>query len=379
MRDSINNKGNITKFAPAERSSADEINRQVQFFASIDGLYQFVRIMPAATLILNYNRQVVYANNVALKLLGLSEQNGIYGLRPGEIVNCIHSDEEPGGCGTSSFCDTCGAVKVILTSLRGEEEVQECRITCKNGDSIDLRVWGYPLKYQDEDFVFFVLDDISHEKRRYMLERIFFHDILNTAGGLYSFMEILKDYGVKEFDNVKDDLYILSRSLIDEIQAQRLLVSAEHNDLSVTLTTFDSLELLREIIDVYQDLPLAEKKHISLQPEAQSISMTSDRTLLSRVLVNMVKNALEASDEGDTVTMGCESADKDIIFSVHNPGYMLPDTQKQIFQRSFSTKGAGRGLGTYSIRLFSERFLKGKVAFTSTEKNGTTFTARFPL
>jgi signal transduction histidine kinase len=49
-----------------------------------------------------------------------------------------------------------------------------------------------------------------------------------------------------------------------------------------------------------------------------------------------------------------------------------------MFQRSFSTKGAGRGLGSYSVKLLSERYLNGKVSFTSSEDEGTTFIARYP-
>jgi signal transduction histidine kinase len=48
--------------------------------------------------------------------------------------------------------------------------------------------------------------------------------------------------------------------------------------------------------------------------------------------------------------------------------------QLQIFQRFFSTKGPGRGLGTYSMKLFGERYLKGKVDFSSQAPQGTTFT-----
>lgn len=55
------------------------------------------------------------------------------------------------------------------------------------------------------------------------------------------------------------------------------------------------------------------------------------------------------------------------------------DVQLQVFQRSFSTKGIGRGLGTYSIRLLSERYLSGRVSFTSTPEAGTTFYAWYPL
>ena len=55
------------------------------------------------------------------------------------------------------------------------------------------------------------------------------------------------------------------------------------------------------------------------------------------------------------------------------------EVQLQVFQRSFSTKGENRGLGTYSIRLLTERYLKGQVSFTSSPETGTIFTAAYPL
>ncbi|MBK8046925.1 MAG: hypothetical protein IPK16_07250 [Anaerolineales bacterium] len=60
------------------------------------------------------------------------------------------------------------------------------------------------------------------------------------------------------------------------------------------------------------------------------------------------------------------------------PGLDSADIQLQVFQRSFSTKGNGRGLGTYSMKLLTERYLQGEVGFVSTPESGTTFFARFP-
>ncbi|MGK0289243.1 MAG: sensor histidine kinase regulating citrate/malate metabolism, partial [bacterium] len=68
-----------------------------------------------------------------------------------------------------------------------------------------------------------------------------------------------------------------------------------------------------------------------------------------------------------------------IEFSVHNPAVISKDIQLQIFQRSFSTKGENRGLGTYSVKLLSEQYLNGKVRFSSEAGKGTTFYVRYPL
>ena len=93
----------------------------------------------------------------------------------------------------------------------------------------------------------------------------------------------------------------------------------------------------------------------------------------------MVKNALEASEPGQTVTLGCNVIGDDVEFWVHNVAAMPEEVQLQVFQRAFSTKGAGRGSGTYSMRLLSQRYLQGDVSFMSSEDEGTTFRVRCPL
>ena len=66
-------------------------------------------------------------------------------------------------------------------------------------------------------------------------------------------------------------------------------------------------------------------------------------------------------------------------FFVHNDEAIPREVQARIFQRSFSTKAQrGRGLGTYSMKLFGERYLGGEVSFTSTPEAGTEFAIVLP-
>jgi sensor histidine kinase regulating citrate/malate metabolism len=98
------------------------------------------------------------------------------------------------------------------------------------------------------------------------------------------------------------------------------------------------------------------------------------------VLTNMLKNAFEATPRGGKVTLQCQLEGDSLRFSVHNPGVIPEETAAQIFRRSFSTKAeSGRGLGTYSMKLFGERILGGKVSFTTSQQEGTVFTISLPL
>jgi sensor histidine kinase regulating citrate/malate metabolism len=107
---------------------------------------------------------------------------------------------------------------------------------------------------------------------------------------------------------------------------------------------------------MYATHPAADGKSIALADTAAEITFESDSLLLRRVLGNMLKNALEASTTGQTISMGCDHEGQHLTFWVHNQTAMKREVQLQIFQRSFSTKASNRGLGTYSIRLLTERY-----------------------
>ena len=122
-----------TKFAAAERAVASQITAQADFFDELPLMRMFVNAYPDIFLILNEQRQIVFANKALLELVGLPSDRDVCGLRPGELLDCMHACDESGGCGTSEFCSTCGAVSAIVSSLRGKEEVQECRVVQRSG------------------------------------------------------------------------------------------------------------------------------------------------------------------------------------------------------------------------------------------------------
>jgi len=99
----------------------------------------------------------------------------------------------------------------------------------------------------------------------------------------------------------------------------------------------------------------------------------------------MIKNALEASVYPEVVTMqssllNVETGKSQFVeLSVHNPSYIQVENQDKIFQPSFSTKGNGRGLGTFSMRILTEKYLGGQVSFTTDPATGTTFSITLPL
>lgn len=166
--------------------------------------------------------------------------------------------------------------------------------------------------------------------------------------------------------------------LIDQIRAQRDLAAAERGDLKAEPQGLDAGELLQELRSAYVKHPAAEGKHIAAPAIVGPTGIVSDPVLLRRVLGNLLKNALEASAAGETVTLAFTN-DREPTFRVHNEAVMPESVRLQLFQRSFSTKGGtGRGVGTYSVKLLTETYLHGRVSFDSSPGAGTTFVITLP-
>ncbi|MBA4071259.1 MAG: sensor histidine kinase [Gemmatimonas sp.] len=390
-----------TAFAPAERASAEEVQRQHRKLEGLPFVREFLDAMPNMAVVLNSDRQIVLMNRAFREFLGAGGPEGdaveqrrevfealvtsALGKRPGEAVGCMHAKESDGGCGTTKFCRHCGAARSIVNSQKWSGlDVQECHLNVGNSDgrqtAVDFRVWAQHLDVHGDPFTIFSLIDISHEKRREALERIFFHDVLNTASVVQGLSDLMAQ-GQLPTDGIREAAGIMSQSaeqLVEEIEGQRALSAAESGDLEVTPRVLRSMDLIRRVLNVLRTASVSTGRELHVERAAQPFEFTSDPVLLRRVLVNLVKNALEAVPVGGVVTVGASREPDAVIFSVHNPTVMPADVQLQVFRRSFSTKGVGRGLGTYSIRLLAQHYLRGQVSFVSNDTEGTVFTVRLP-
>ena len=368
-----------TEFAPAQRAGEFEILSQNLVIRDLEYVKKFIDASPNIMVVLNEERQIVFFNQRLLDYLGLTEGSKILGKRPGEVFNCANAYKAESGCGTSTFCKTCGAVEAILHSQTGYAAIQECRILQQTtGDALDLRIWTTPIRIDGQPFTIFSVVDISNEKRRRVLERIFFHDILNTASGLHGVASIIKKAPPEELNEIKELIYDLSSELIEKIQAQRELTAAENYELAIHPDYYDPVRIIEETVAVYRKQEIAHTRTIKISASDEVNNIFIDKVIFKRVLGNLIKNALEASLPEDTVSIGFLKKENQFEFWVHNPGCMAEEIRLQIFQRSFSTKGDSRGLGTYSIKLLTERYLHGKVSFSSTSEEGTIFNIFVP-
>jgi signal transduction histidine kinase len=371
-----------TAFAPAERATRARVEAEVAALTSHPLLQSLLDAADVSVLVLNRARQILVGNAALLAAVRVDGMDLLEGLRPGEAYGCIHADS-PGGCGTRPECAACGAVLAILESQRtGAPVERECLMTVRRGQSLDaleLRVRASQARIAGELFTVVGLRDISAEKRRATLERVFLHDIANTATPLVTFAQVLALQAPAEVRDTAERIAGLAARLQREIEDQRVLLQAESGTLATERGPVEPESALKAAVAIVHGHPVARGRVIEVRDGRPPHSIQSDESLLIRVLVNMLKNALEATPEGGTVKAWVEDAPGGCELRVWNPGAMPSTVALQVFKRSFSTKGGtGRGLGTFSMKLFGERYLGGTVGFTSTQADGTTFFVRLP-
>jgi len=313
-------------------------------------------------------------------MLGLNDLKVILGFRPGEVIRCIHSNKTSSGCGTSKDCNYCGAVHAVLESVDSDKKViKEARITSNfDGKEVyfDLQVTSSKFYRDDELFFLVSINDISDVKRRNILEKVFFHDIINVASGLKGYLDFIlfdNDVSIETLKELKG----ISDTLLDDLLSQRDLLFAENNELIINKNSFYVKHLLEVVVDTIKYNGQLKKRKIQIQIDSD-VEIFSDEKLLKRVLLNMLKNGLESSKDNEVILISSKEEGDKVILSVKNNVLLSDEVKSQIFQRSFSTKGRGRGLGTYSMKLFGEKYLKGHVSFTSDKENGTIFKIVLP-
>lgn len=369
-----------TRYASAERTSQDVIIKLFKELNEVPLVKELLSKTTEIMFVLDSNRQVVFANKAFIDFLDLESMESVLGKRPGEALGCVHSGDVS-GCGTTEFCIKCGAVNAILESQAlNTEAKEECLLSVNGGAAYELLILAKPFEFKGSRFTFFTAKDISENKRKSALEKIFFHDIMNLASGIYSVIDLFKEGDISDLPKeLVGLLHQSSSDMVKEINEYRMLLMAEKKELQVMPVQLKSEGIISDVMALYKCV--GERRGIDLVEGEKSVNVTfrSDMSLLNRVLINMVKNALEASKKDDVVTIWAENAFDSVRFHVHNPAVIPKDVKLQMFKRTFTTKSTGSGLGTYSMKLLGESYLKGKVTFSSEEGKGTEFILELPM
>ncbi|MFV0378258.1 MAG: sensor histidine kinase [Mangrovibacterium sp.] len=347
---------------------------------------QFIKgllsVTSSVVCILNDRREVIFANELLINKYGLDLERDMLGLPFGEVMNCVNLKSPGSVCGLTDKCKYCGANSSFNDFLsRREKVVNEYRLVREvDGivQQVDLEISVQPY-HQERDYMIVSMVDITDLRRREILERIFFHDIINMAGSLSGVLELLKEPECRNDESFFEVAASLSMQIVEEIKGQQHVLKAEKGELEVNVRQLKMDKFLEELCNKVKYSKEAFERYIDIVDFSGNASFESDPVLLNRIVFNMAKNALEAIPRGDRIRIEAYKQSDIIRIEVHNNTLMDEDVRNQLFQRSYSTKGKNRGIGTYSMKLLGERYLKGQVNFSSSETSGTIFHIQIPV
>lgn len=219
----------------------------------------------------------------------------------------------------------------------------------------------------------------AHEQDSWTkLIRVLTHEIINTVSPIASLSDALSksmdEDGHSELD-VKaglDTISDSSKNLIKFVETYRQLSGVARP----VRKAIDLKELMAGVIALNSEFAANCGAICKYRPEEDDLMIYADEGQISQILINLIKNALQAGAKHIDISarMG---KDDEVIINVANDGTPIPvSAQEQIFVPFFTTKKEGSGIGL-SISRQIMRNHDGTISLLRSDVNQTVFELRF--
>ncbi|GIP38837.1 hypothetical protein J31TS4_21170 [Paenibacillus sp. J31TS4] len=317
----------------------------------------------------------VYVNTAAVRMLGGSCPEDLIG-RP--LMAFIHPE-------------SAAAVEQHLKMIdhRDPLEFHEHRILALDGTELEVESASARIPdFMEGDVIQSVCRDLSHRKRK---EELFLqseklsvagqlaagvaHEIRNPLASLMGFTQLLKMKGT-EHSRYLDIMQ-------SELQRIHFIVSefmmlAKPQTVSYGMVYID--EAIEGIISLLHVQAVSSRIELIRHYENQLPPVRGDENQLKQVILNLLKNAIEAMPDGGDIHISAERDEEDgIIVSFADQGTGIPETLlPKLGEPFFTTKETGTGLGLMtSRRIIADH--GGRLEIESRKDEGTVITVWLPL
>lgn len=328
-----------------------------------------IESIPVSLITLDARDQIVSCNGNAEEILGKSFSN-IHGTSVHQALpNC--SD--------------------VLTEACGSSFEHEVDFKDKEGKIIPLKLSCSPLVNNSGEQIgkVLILRDLSMLKdMELQLERSrrmaalgkmaagIAHEIRNPLGTLRGFVQFL--CSDPEITEQKDKYSKLMISEIDRLNktVSGLLQFSRPRDL--LLQHFDITELLNKAKSLMQADITSKDIKFSHKIESDMI-ITADQDLLLQVLINLLKNSINASPQGGSITLSASTEEPFHKISIFDSGSgMSKEEREKMFDPFFTTNRSGTGLGlTVSHQIVEQH--SGTFEVSTQKGQGTNIAICLPI
>src|SRR6266436_5022822 len=235
-----------------------------------------------------------------------------------------------------------------------------------------------------------LLDRLSQSferQQRFMADAS--HELRTPVAILRGESEVALSQKARSAEEYRESLGILhqeSARLTHIVEDLFTLTRADAGQYPLQPRDFYLDELAGECVHSARTLALARKISLNFE-EASESPIHADESLLRRMILNLLDNAIKYTSEGGHVTVTCSRAGEEYTLSIMDTGGGIPtDMQPRIFERFFradkarsraENDGGGAGLGLSISRWIAEAH-QGRLELTRSDSTGSTFTAYLP-
>ena len=286
-------------------------------------------------------------------------------------------------------------VNVFIRLRTGGRELIRLKL---GEDIIQLSVYAIELTLRGENLKLISLQNIQSELEEKEMEawqnlvRVLTHEIMNSVTPISSLAGTIDD-DLKIHLRDGDDKP-LQKEQLEDIHLSLQTISKRSEGLIHFVKEFRSLTHIPKprpvnisISSLFEEVAMLHKmelleKNIKLQftVEPEDLTVTADKAMTEQVLINLIKNAIQAFEEQEnkTVTLRGYYNDKmRPVLSVKDNGTGIdPEALEKIFIPFFTTKKTGSGIGLSLSRQFMRQH-QGTLTVKSTVGTGTEFFMRF--
>ena len=200
------------------------------------------------------------------------------------------------------------------------------------------------------------------------------HQLGTPVSSLMGWVERLKDHP-------EESSQLASEMDTDVLRLQEINERFSRMGSVPKMESVEVKTVLEDLKSYFQRRLPSSADNVILQVKSEDAIVTTSATLLTWVLENLIKNAIDSIDkESGEVTLRSEIMDMEVSITVNDNGKgIVRRDWKNVFRPGYTTKERGWGVGLSMVQRIVEDFLEGSIQIKSSEiGKGTSIEVRLP-
>lgn len=300
--------------------------------------------------------RVAYSNNTALALLGMATFSHVRQLRTisESLYQTFLTINDQSLEERAEYYNESGKITLSLTASSATIGKETVRIIALNNISQEMAE--------------------NEQESWSKLIRVLTHEIMNTVTPIASLSDTLLsgDASQEDINSGLDSISQSSKSLIKFVENYRKLTRIA---TPVKKAIYVS-DLIERVLHLTREQMAIAGTTCTFVEKSEDILLYADEGQIAQIMINLIKNAVQADARHLTITASINLQEQ-VIIQIANDGRPIsPESQEQIFIPFFTTKQDGTGIGLSLSRQIM-RLHNGNLQLTRSDSQSTIFTLTF--